>query len=108
MLLLDLTDVATIKQHYRGLRSGDDRFNNAKQPVPRATKTPAAGVGDDAYYIYIENSGFMSNVGRGTSAFEVHLFGVHAWGRSGGATEADPHNTRAAGRLQALTLFGEH
>jgi hypothetical protein len=85
-----------------GSLSPVDRFNNAKQPVPRATKTPAAGVGDDAYYIYIENPGFMSiNVRKGTSAFEVHLFGVHSRGAS--AEQLKPilttHAQQAASKL---------
>ena len=54
-----------------------DRFNNAKQPVPGMTRTPVAGVGDDAYYI--ENPGFRSiNVRKGTAAFEVHVHGASA------------------------------
>jgi len=60
-----------------GSLSPVDRFNNAKQPVPRMTKTPVEGVGDDAYYI--ENPSFPSiNVRKGTSAFEVHVRGASA------------------------------
>ena len=60
-----------------GSMSPVDRFNNAKQPVPRINKTPVEGVGDDAYYI--ENPAFTSiNVRRGTSAFELHVRGVPA------------------------------
>jgi hypothetical protein len=60
-----------------GTLSPIDRFNNAKQPVPRITKTLVEGVGDDAYYI--ENPSFTSiNVRKGTSAFEVHVRGAAA------------------------------
>jgi hypothetical protein len=52
-------------------------------------------VGPEFKSRHIENPGFMSiNVRKGTSAFEVHLFGVHA--RAASAEQLKPTLTTLA------------
>jgi hypothetical protein len=52
-----------------------DRFANGKTPVPRITKTPASGIGDDAYYITTPGMGTGLNVKRGSSVFQIRVYG---------------------------------
>jgi hypothetical protein len=51
-----------------------DRFNTMKSPVPRITKTPVAGVGDDA--LYIDNGRSVEiAVKKGAAVFQITVFG---------------------------------
>jgi hypothetical protein len=52
-----------------------DRFNNAKTPVKGITKTPAAGIGDDAYYITTSGFGTGLSVKKGSSVFQIRVYG---------------------------------
>jgi len=52
-----------------------DRFNNGKTPVHGVTKTPISGIGDDAYYITSGGLGTGLNVRKGSSAFQIRVYG---------------------------------
>jgi hypothetical protein len=56
-----------------GSLSPVDRFNNSKAAIGGITKTPVAGVGDDA--VFISTMGVALNVRSGSSAFQVRLNG---------------------------------
>jgi hypothetical protein len=50
-------------------------FESAKTPVKGASKLPATGVGDDAYYISTPPFGTALSVRRGESCFQVRISG---------------------------------
>jgi len=55
-----------------------DRFNSGKTPIIGVTNEPAAGVGDDAYYVYFTkapNSGTGLVVRKGSFVFEIRVYG---------------------------------
>ena len=52
-----------------------DRFNNGKTPVKGIAKTPAAGIGDEAYYITTPGFGMGLNVRKGSSVFQIRVYG---------------------------------
>jgi hypothetical protein len=52
-----------------------ERFTNGKKPVAGIPKTPISGVGDDAYYITTPGLGTGLNVKKGTSVFQVRVYG---------------------------------
>lgn len=52
-----------------------ERFANGKKDVQGITKTPVAGVGDDAYYVTTPGLGTGLNVKKGTAAFEIRVYG---------------------------------
>jgi hypothetical protein len=52
-----------------------DRFTNAKTPVKGITKTPVSGIGDDAYYIMTPGLGAGLNVKKGSSVFQIRVYG---------------------------------
>jgi hypothetical protein len=58
-----------------GKISAIERFENGKMPIGGIEKTPARGIGDDAYYIDTPGFGMGLNVKRGSSAFQVKVFG---------------------------------
>lgn len=58
-----------------GSLSPVDRFNNAKMPVPRVTKTPLSGVGDDAIYITTGASVTGLDVRKGNAVFQIRVSG---------------------------------
>ena len=50
-------------------------FESAKTPVKGASKLPASGVGDDAYYISTPPFGTALSVRKGESCFQVRISG---------------------------------
>jgi hypothetical protein len=50
------------------------RFNNAKTPVPRITKTPVTDVGEDAFYM-VSQLRVSLHVKKGNSVFEMIIGG---------------------------------
>jgi hypothetical protein len=68
----------TITQPLGG-KSPVDRFNAGKtSTMPGITTEPISGVGDDAYYVYFSNTtraGLGLVVRKGTSAFEIRVYG---------------------------------
>ena len=68
----------TITQPLAG-KSAIDRFNAGKaSTMPGITTEPISGVGDDAYYVYFSNTtraGLGLVVKKGTSAFEIRVYG---------------------------------
>jgi hypothetical protein len=52
-----------------------DRFANGKTPVQGITKTPVSGIGDDAYYITTPGFGTALNVKKGSSVFQIRVYG---------------------------------
>jgi hypothetical protein len=52
-----------------------DRFANGKKPVQGIPKTPVSGIGDDAYYITTAGLGTGLTVKKGTSVFQVRVYG---------------------------------
>src|SRR5262249_45259367 len=55
-----------------------DRFDAGKKSTPGITTEPVSGVGDDAYYVYFSGTtraGLGLLVKKGTSAFEVRVYG---------------------------------
>ena len=52
-----------------------ERFENGKMPIGGIQKTPATGIGDDAYYIDTPGFGLGLNVKKAGSAFQVKVFG---------------------------------
>src|ERR1700733_3545826 len=61
-----------------GKISAVERFENGKTPIGGIEKTPVSGVGDDAYYIDTPGFGLGLNVKKGSSAFQVKVFGFSA------------------------------
>lgn len=47
----------------------------SKSPVPNVTKTPAPGIGDDAFYTVVQTASSLS-VKKGKSYIVVHAYGV--------------------------------
>ena len=68
----------TITQPLGG-KSPVDRFNAGKtSTMPGIATEPISGVGDDAYYVYFSNTrraGLGLVVRKGTSAFEIRVYG---------------------------------
>ncbi|HUK33204.1 MAG TPA: hypothetical protein VLV86_04785 [Vicinamibacterales bacterium] len=68
----------TITQPLAG-KSPVDRFNTGKtSTLPGITQEPVSGVGDDAFFVYYANTtraGLGIVVKKGTSAFEVRVYG---------------------------------
>jgi hypothetical protein len=58
-----------------GKLSPIERFENGKTPIQGIAKTPVRGVGDDAYFIDTPGFGLGLNVKKGSSAFQVKVFG---------------------------------
>lgn len=58
-----------------GKISAVERFENGKTPIEGIAKTPVRGVGDDAYFIDTPGFGLGLNVKKGSSAFQVKVFG---------------------------------
>jgi len=58
-----------------GKLSPVERFENGKTPIQGIPKTPVRGIGDDAYFIDTPGSGLGLNVRKGSSAFQVKVFG---------------------------------
>jgi hypothetical protein len=58
-----------------GKLSPVERFENGKMPIQGIPKTPVRGVGDDAYFIDTPGFGLGLNVKKGSSAFQVKVFG---------------------------------
>jgi hypothetical protein len=52
-----------------------ERFENGKMPIGGIAKTPVRGIGDDAYFIDTPGFGLGLNVKKGSSAFQVKVFG---------------------------------
>ena len=52
-----------------------DRFENGKTPIQGIAKTPVRGIGDDAYFIDTPGFGMGLNVKKGSSAFQVKVYG---------------------------------
>jgi hypothetical protein len=52
-----------------------ERFENGKLPVQGIAKTPVSGIGDDAYYIDTPGLGIGLNVKKGSSAFQIRVYG---------------------------------
>jgi hypothetical protein len=52
-----------------------ERFENGKTPIQGIPKTPIRGVGDDAYFIDTPGFGLGLNVKKGSSAFQVKVYG---------------------------------
>jgi hypothetical protein len=55
-----------------------ERFENGKTPIGGIQKTPARGIGDDAYYIDTPGFGLGLNVKKRSSAFQIKVFGFSA------------------------------
>jgi len=68
----------TITQPLAG-KSAVDRFNSGKaSTLPGIITEPVSGVGDEAYYVYFSNTtraGLGLVVKKGTSAFEIRVYG---------------------------------
>jgi len=58
-----------------GKISAIERFENGKTPIGGIAKTPVRGIGDDAYFIDTPGFGLGLNVKKGSSAFQVKVFG---------------------------------
>jgi hypothetical protein len=52
-----------------------ERFENGKLPVQGIAKTPVNSIGDEAYYIDTPGLGIGLNVKKGTSAFQIRVYG---------------------------------
>ena len=50
-------------------------FESAKTPIKGASRLPATGIGDDAYYITTPPFGTSLSVRKGESCFQVHISG---------------------------------
>lgn len=61
--------------HTVGKLTPVERFENGKLPVQGIAKTPISGIGDDAYYIDTPGLGAGLNVKKGTSAFQIRVYG---------------------------------
>ena len=58
-----------------GKLSPVERFENGKTPIQGIAKTPVSGVGDEAYFIDTPGFGLGLNVKKGSSAFQVKVYG---------------------------------
>jgi hypothetical protein len=58
-----------------GKLSPVERFENGKTPIQGIPKTPVRGVGDEAYFIDTPGFGLGLNVKKGSSAFQVKVYG---------------------------------
>jgi hypothetical protein len=58
-----------------GKISAVERFENGKTPIQGIAKTPVRGVGDDAYFIDTPGFGLGLNVKKGSSVFQVKVYG---------------------------------
>jgi hypothetical protein len=58
--------------------SAVDRFNNAKAPMHGVTKNAVSGVGDEAYFITTPGVGTALNVKKGSSVFQIRVYGFSA------------------------------
>jgi hypothetical protein len=65
--------VATSKRAVLTISSVES-FTRGKAEVKGITKTPASGIGDDAYYITTPGFGTGLNVKKGTSAFQIRVY----------------------------------
>lgn len=54
------------------------QFDVGKQPMQGITKTPAPGIGDDAYYVTAKGLGTALNVRKGAFFFQVKVGGTSA------------------------------
>lgn len=61
-----------------GKISPAERFENGKTPIGGIQKTPVSGLGGDAYYIDTPGFGLGLNVKKGSSAFQIKVFGFGA------------------------------
>jgi hypothetical protein len=78
-----------------GKLSPVERFENGKMPIGGIQKTPVNGIGDDAYFIDTPGFGLGLNVKKGSSAFQVKVFGFAA------------ELTKAMERALAETVLGK-